>query len=457
MTATLAARLTLVVLVGFAPPPTHAAPNQDLPLVREGEHFRLHCHFDSERAADEALASIEALFPAVVELYGPEERELRDVHLYRDAESFGAADERLTGGTFAENLAFAHFDTRSAHVALQPELGDAALERFGLPQITRELLAHEAAHVLRYDSFPNFRGHPRWFVDGAADWLDERALEALGVDTRSAVDPEASTTVRRLQEMEERPTAKEALSTALEDLPFYEGYAARELWFRFLMEEEPKRTRAVIAEIRRQGGTDRESFTGQTFQRVKKEFGSRLKALDKRFKKWLEAQEPAWQQVYRSLERREEDGEAVWVQMAFDSVNAIAWRTEPAEKKRYAIRGELEIVPGPMQQMNLLLGRGDRGFVSVAFVAGFGITVFDYVSENNAWNQLASVEVAGVRTGEPFAFEARVKGRALTIRIGDEDVVTIDDTKHDLRGPWGLGAQTRSVGAWRKLDAPGLD
>lgn len=457
MTASLAAPLALVLLAGLAPPPSASSSTRDLPLVREGEHFRLHCHFDSGRAADEALASVEALFPAAVELYGPEERELRDVHLYRDAESYRAVDEKLTRGAFAKNLAFAHFDTRSAHVALQPELGDAALERFGLPQITRELLAHEAAHVLRYDSFPNYRGHPRWFVDGAADWLDGRALEALGVDTSSAVDPEASTTLRRLQEMEERPTAKDALSTPLEDLPFYEGYAARELWFRFLMEEEPKRTRAVIAEIRRQGGTNRESFTGQTYERVKKEFGSRLKALDKRFKKWVEAEEPAWQQVYRSLERRDEDGETVWVQMAFDSVNAIAWRTEPADKKRYAIRGELEIVPGPMQQMNLLLGRGDRGFVSVAFVAGFGVTVFDYVSEGSAWNQLASVESAAVRTGEPFAFEARVKGRALTIRIGGEDVVTIDDTKHDLRGPWGLGAQTSSVGAWRRLEAPGLE
>ncbi|MEM9803062.1 MAG: hypothetical protein AAGA20_22260, partial [Planctomycetota bacterium] len=281
--------------------------------------------------------------------------------------------------------------------------------------------------------------------------------QSLGVDTSPSVDPESATTVFRVQELDEPPSAEAALSTPLESLPFYQGYAARELWFQFLMAEEPRRTREIIDEIRSRGGSNEEKFTKATFDGAKKAFGSRFKGLDKRFGKWLGEREPAWQQVYRSLERRDEDGEVVWLQAAFDTSNAIAWRTEPVDSKRFKVSGELEILPGQRQQMNLLLGRGDRGFVSIALVGGFGVTVFDYVSASNDWNQLANVEVDGVQVGQPFSFEVEVKGSALTIRIDGEEVVEIDDAKHDLRGPWGLGAQSSSAGVWRKLRAPGLD
>ena len=48
------------------------------------------------------------------------------------------------------SLAFAHWDTRTAHVALQPELTDAVVRRIGLPYLTRVMLLHEAAHLVRY-------------------------------------------------------------------------------------------------------------------------------------------------------------------------------------------------------------------------------------------------------------------------------------------------------------------
>ena len=40
------------------------------------------------------------------------------------------------------------------------------LEVVGLPTLTLRLVAHEATHVARFDSMPNFADHPGWYQDG---------------------------------------------------------------------------------------------------------------------------------------------------------------------------------------------------------------------------------------------------------------------------------------------------
>jgi len=445
--------ITALLLV----PQEGAAETPSLPLVREGDHFRVHCHLDAPAVADGALDAVEALFPAAEPLYGDGPREtLLDVHLYPDPEAFRRADQEITGGEFAQNLAFAHFATRSAHVAMQPPVTREVLDRFGLPQLTAELLAHEAAHLLRFDAMPNFRSHPDWFIDGAASWLSREAIGALGYETDPAVDPEAGRAIGILRQMEELPEFEDVFRTPLEDLGFYQRYAATELWFEFLMEEESRRLTRAVDAVRERGGGDPRAFASGIYDEIEDIFGSRLRRIDARFADWLEDQEAGWFLVYRSLERREVDGADEWLMATFGSKNAIAWRSEPVESKRFAVRGTAEILEGPRRQLNVLLGDGPEGFLQVCFTAEDSVVLLRYdrdAGADSAWQRLGASESA---LPAEFAFEVEADGDTLRIEIDGETFLEVEDVPAPLTGRWGLGALAGSAGVWSDLEGPGM-
>ena len=92
----------------------------------------------------------------------------RDIHLYRTAEDYETAEAKVTGGKFKNNQAFSHWETQTAYIAIQPGCSEDVLTRVGLPAMTRRLIVHEATHLVRYATMPNFRSHPDWLADGAA-------------------------------------------------------------------------------------------------------------------------------------------------------------------------------------------------------------------------------------------------------------------------------------------------
>jgi hypothetical protein len=92
---------------------------------------------------------------------------------------------------------------------------------------------------------------------------------------------------------------------------------------------------------------------------------SGMKSCDGEFAKYARLLKPRWEEVYRSLSASGE----TWIQSAFPSANAIAWRTDDVGVERYELSGEFEIVAGDTHQLNVLLGRTDSGFVQVAFTA----------------------------------------------------------------------------------------
>ena len=99
--------------------------NRPIQTVRSGAHCEIVCHFagpHAPRLADDALEIAEAVWQHAEELYGETKAPKMplQLHLYRDAAAYEAAEEKLTGGTFKRNLAFAHIGSNTAHVAMQP-------------------------------------------------------------------------------------------------------------------------------------------------------------------------------------------------------------------------------------------------------------------------------------------------------------------------------------------------
>jgi hypothetical protein len=423
----------------------------DPPRVATGAHFRLVCDFDGEGIPEQGLATVEAVWPIAGELYGMPAKgraEPVEVHLYRDVVAYEAACDRLVEGRFKRNLAFADADTMSAHVAVQPPVSDRTLASIGLPWLTRNLLAHEAAHLVRLMAFRNFRSHPRWFTDGAAMWIKGRVQEGASGSRSDLRMPMVSTYVVRVRGLlarKELPRVSAILADDIADLDFYSQYALRWAFFRFLAEQEGGRPlRRVLARARQMGGGS--GFVEALADHVAKVVP--LSRIETGFTTYLGSLEPEWDEVYRSLETAGEG----WVQVAFPKTNAIAWRSQPVGAEKYTIEAEIEILPGPRCQLNLLLDRQPgQGFVTVALTAGWGVTVFEYRSAPEEWRRIGAAKCEELVAGEKVAVKVAVAGGRISVAIASKPVLEVDLSPRALSGPWGLGAQSGSAGIWRHV------
>jgi hypothetical protein len=431
-----------------------AAMGED--TVRAGAHYRVICHFKSDEIAAAALETAESAWPLAEELFGVKEAAPAtplEIHLYRSAADYEQAEAKITEGRFRANLAFAEPKTKSAHVALQPDRGDEALAALGLNAQTRRLIAHEAAHLFRYATMPNARSHPDWLADGAAGWIDDEAMTRGGFSPGSETDPYAATcmlAVQRLVQQGKPPTLDALLRDRIEDLPPNARYGLRWLLFRF-METEPRRDawKKILLEARRLGGG--KEYAEKLRTATADILGAdHLPILDQEFQKYLASLKPQWEEVYRTLDTRGN----VWTQMAFSDANAIAWRTEPVGKDEYGVGGALRILPGGKKQLNLLLGRDDAGFISVAFVAGDGVTLFDYHADRkDGWERLGGAEIAELALDHWTPFRVDIRRGNIEITLNERVVLTAPLRGRTMSGAWGLGAQVGSTGQWRDIKA----
>ncbi|MHC4375226.1 MAG: hypothetical protein ACYS26_01380 [Planctomycetota bacterium] len=433
-----------------------------------GEHFAVQLDWEAPELADQALEAVEALWPAANELYDLDDWE-RDaplvVHLYGDDAGYARADAELTGGNFAQNGAFAHFATRSAHVLLAPAVDPAVLERFGLPNMTRRLLAHEAAHLVRYERYPNHAWHPEWFVHGTAGRLDQAALEALGrSDEQDPWEQQRWTRLEKLLESAKLPSLEDVLSgTGLGELGFYERYSVCEAAFAHVADH--KRAPKLWAEMRRLGGGN--EFQSKVLESVEGVLGKRyFKQADNAWRKELSKREPVWDEVLRHLSPlpADEFGEDAWLQLAFPRSNAIAFRNQRQEKLPWTLSGSLEVLPGAGQQANLILAEDATGFTSLAWNPGQGLTLFRYTRASNQWGRIEFVGARDLPTGRTVEFEVELNktGVAVTWRTprGAGDALSgealFEFDKPEWRvGRWGLGAQAGSAVLWRGLEVRG--
>ncbi len=423
-------------------------------VIRTGAHFRVLCHFEDEPSAATALETVEAAWPLASGLYGLPDAPLDpplDVHLFRNARDYLATERDLAGGKFARNLAFSSYDTRSSYVPVQPDLTDEALASVGLTAQTRHNLAHEATHLVSYRATANFRAFPQWASEGAAVWVESETTAARGWSAGLGADPFVAADMVLAQKLlagGKLPSATQVLRGETKDLDLYERYAVQSLLFRRLItRNDGAAFRAAFLEAVRM--PERADFAERFLELVTKTYETEgLAGLDLDYEQFVRSQTPAWDEVFRALGTT---GDA-WTQAAFGDHNSVAWRTARAGSGDYEVRGQLEILPGSGKspQMNVLLAREkDAGFVSVAFVAGYGVNVFRYHAKEDRWEKLAAAPAKGLQIWRRMPFRISVTGSKLTVRLDGTEVAAAEVTDHPMSGAWGLGVQAGAVGVWR--------
>jgi len=444
-------RTLLAALLFFARSPAQE-PGEPPVVQKTGTYATVTCHDGDEALAARALAVVDAVWPIVATAFGVPDAKPEhplDVHLYRTVEGYQAADQRLTNGKFRRNLAMSHFETRSAHVAVQPPCRDETLRALGLPSLTATMLAWETAHVARFELCRNFLHHPEWFGDGFAAWVATQVAAA----GRAAATPfwaEDMILVQRLLADGKLPPVKSVLADAVADLDFHDRYATRVVFYSFLS-SEPNRERLarVLGAIRStRGGA---GYAEHVLAEATAAFGG----TDKAFREFVTGLNPEWEQVYRSLSTEGTD----WAQIAFPDKNAIAWHREPVKGGSFAGKGGVRILPGDREQMNFLFARTEDGFYSLAFVADQGFVLFDHRAKTDEWVQLGSGNAPGLRLGISTGFAVEGQDRKLAVKLAGLS------WEFDLPRPlpdeivWGLGAQagpqgaaTGSAGLWQKVD-----
>lgn len=421
--------------------------------TKTGEYFRVICHFENDKVAVEALKTAEMVWPEAAKLLGISDRapeKPAEIHLFRTIKDYEKMDSELTGGKFQRNLAFSHWDTQASYILLQPDCSDETLKIVGLPVLTRRLTAHEATHLVRYVSIPNHRAHPRWLSDGVATWVEEKVMTNGRWSPGVEDDPDMSTMILQtiaLIEKGDLPSVKYILRDRIDDVDWQTRYALRWLLLRFLKNFVDRKTfRSIMGEARRlRAGSD---YSRRLNSFIEGALGREaMKTIDAKFKAYLRSLTPQWDEVYRSLETAGRS----WTQIAFPDKNAISWRTEPVGKDEYALEGKFKILPNRKQQLNLLLGRNHDGFVSVAFAAGSGVTIFNYHAKENRWEKLGSAKSDVLQRERWMRFRAEVGNDQIRVTLNKKLILTVSLSGRSMRGPWGLGAQNGSAVKWRKV------
>jgi hypothetical protein len=451
-------RLLLVLLVAWSAPKSAFAGSES---TRTGAHFRIVGHFDNDALASAALETAEATWSIAVELWGeraPERIEPLSIHLYRTIPEFEAAEEKRTAGWFKETLSYSDHATRTAHIVVQPECSDARFKALGLPGLTRELVAHEAAHLASYVLWSkSYRSHPSWFAEGFAIWVGATALAKHGWSRGFEEDPYLArglVVARELASRGELPRFDHILRDDLGELDRFQRYGVWQAAFQFLRTGRlAVRFQDLIAASRElPGGPD---FTRELEREAIRVLGERSGSggfgdLDHDFVAWVLARTPRWDEVLRALDT---SGDA-WVQQAFAAEPAVAWRTEPVLLSTYSASGEFELLPGGEQELRFLLGRRPRGFVAVGFRAGFGVTVSAYEEEPSGTGRfqlLARARTPALVTGRRLPFRIDVEPGRLRVTIDRQPVLEAELGDRPVHGPWGLGAEKGSAGTWRRI------
>lgn len=411
------------------------------------------CHPANPKIKKDSEATVEVAWKFAEKMLGEvptSQDEPAALHLYELIDDYEKAEAKLTGGQFKKNLAFANVETKSGHVVIQPVCPRETLTKIGLPAMTRRLIAHETFHLVGYSLTPRYLELPRWIVDGAASYVDCKVLAENGWSAGSEKDPFTSRnaySAAQLLNDGKLPKVRDIMHSELDALPPSTRYGLRWLLFRFL-EEGPrpgsggKLIRKMMRKLKESSDSS-SSKPADRFTKLEDEFSG----LDKDFAKFIRSLKPEWDEDFRSLDTSGKQ----WRQIAFPEKNAVAWRVAPVGQDQYEISGHVRILPGTTQQMNLYLGRSDEGFVSVAFVAGYGVTVFRFRTGKDEWENLATAKVNGIESGKDISFRVRVSVDEVKISIGKKSVLTAAVGDFSMRGPWGLGAQAGSAGTWTKI------
>jgi len=409
--------------------------------------------FPSEQR-DEIVSIVAQVERVCAEAFGTDAASMDDgasLELHMQFKDYERVDRELNNGRFRTNWAFANYAAKQAHVALQPPLEYSVLREIGIPLQTKIQIAEATVYMCLHRAFPNSGSHPDWLRQGLSGYLGPKALRELGIMGELEQEPWTSEeihTIRRLFEDKPRYDVNSILDGEVKDISSGRLGSVRGAFIGWLVEigafDE------MIGEARRLGG-------GDTYeQRIKQATLDAIKQAgvdnpSAAFRGWIDEFEPQWREEYRSLSTRGD----VWQHSAWDRNNAVCWNRQTLGDKDWELSGSVKIYDRDKSQLNVLLGRTDAGFISVALGPDFGVTVFHrkYAQGNEKarWIRLENKEIDSIVMGEWSDFKITKRRDRLMIKINKERPVMIDVKGIDLDGNWGLGCQNQSAGEWRDV------
>ena len=373
------------------------------------------------------------------------------LELHFQVQDYYNADNKLNGGRFKRNWAFANYGAMQAHVALQPPVPTEVLDAAGLPVQTKVQIAHEAVHLCIYRAFRNHGSHPGWLSEGLAEHMSNEAVRNAGY--MGAIEDEPWTCskinlVGKLFEDKPKYDIDSILSNESKDISGGRLYAVRGMFIGWL--REIGAFDDMISEARRLGGGDsyEENLRRATLEAIA---SAGVENPDAAFKAWVATFEPNWDQRYRSLQTNGE----VWLHGAFSSKNAVCWNSQELGDGNWEIAGSFKIFEGEKTQMNILLGRSDTGYLSIALGPKFGVTVFHrkYIDDGkkSRWIRLVDKDIKSIKLDEWSTFKVSQRKGRLMVRINKDRAIRVELGDIDVTGAWGLGVQNKSAGLWKDV------
>ncbi len=441
--------------------PLAGAQDQPDYMIAESEHFHVLCWFYSERSGqtlpDALLLSGEEVMAQGALLFGgSKDVDAAPFQLFiystrKGASGYIAGAESVSPGSASGTVDLAHWASRSVHVRMRPFPVDRSLVELRVPTDCLRRASAGIAHLTRQDLAGGQDTAPRWFAEGAAQYLATRALAARGTDGLGDESIWLGTqvfVVRSLIADGRLPVLEDVLADSLGELEESAVESLHAVLFEFLMEHLATRGEAW--------GQLRARLTrgprGPELLPVLEEWlgDGGIGGLEAHFHRWLQERRPAWNDAQPALQRHPEG----WAQAPLQG-NAIAWRSESVPEPPYRIRGEFRAFLDPRTstaQANILFGRLGEDFLQASIHSDAGISVWDHSHEKNSYEMLQSQAWS-----TPFQlpdwqpFEVRVLGEDAYVSVANEQLPPFSIVGRDMGGGWAVGTFKGSVTLWRDL------
>lgn len=440
--------------------------------ILEGDHFRVIPHLGStsdalrEELVLAALETAEAAWLHASEVYGldPEssaQGPLR-IHLYRERAAFDDACFRCEGHTWPNNSGLTSGRWGIALIHLGRGLPDEALAAVGLTDADRELVAHEATHLLGSHLAAGYAAHPSWLTEGVAEWVARRSTldESGGENPRPTIDSRQAH-LRELLIRGELPGLWSLLRDELDELDTYRRYALNGSFVGFLLAGPDSK---ALERVLRETSADAEA--GQVRRLFLSGLGEdSLEGLEQRFRQSLLQCAPSW---YLGSGVLQSAGADAWWQLAPQNEPAVAWRLPAVEQDDYQLTGSFTLSPGAGQRLAVRLGRSfeietvaaapshwDERFLTVSFEAQ-GVSVRAHENWRKPGHlrrsarELARAPIS-IRPGDPCTFRITVRQGRLTVQLDGQPLLEARLADHRTAGQWGLAAGPGSFGRWKDL------
>jgi hypothetical protein len=439
------------------------AEAQDQPdfMIAEGEHLHVLCWFYSERtgqtlpdalllSGQEVMDQGRALFGGSVDA-GAAPFQLFIYSTRKGASGYIAGAESVSPGSAPGTVDLAHWASRTVHVRMRPYPADRPLVELGVPTDCLRRASAGIAHLIRQDLTGGEDTAPRWFAEGAAQYLATRALAGRGTDGLGDESVWLGTrvfAVRRMIAGGRLPVLEDVLADNVGELEESSVESLHAVFFEFLMEHLATRGEAwgqLRARLAR-------GLSGPALLPVLEEWlgAGGIGRLEAHFHLWLQERRPAWDDAQPALQRHP-DG---WAQAPLQG-NAIAWRSETVPEPPYRICGEFRMFLDPRTstaQANVLFGRLGEDFLQVSIHSNTGISVWDHSHFKDNFEILQSkgwTTPFGLRDWQPF--EIRVLGEDAYVSVANEQLSPFSILGRGMGGAWAVGTFKGSVTLWRNL------